>query len=292
VTARSVRHSRRRWRSSLAHSSCAIAHRRGPLPAAPTPRTRPQRAPAVTRRGSRALRAGRTGRHAQMGRSPGEGSQRRAGTPRIVQAGPSSVKGTPRSFLTASQKRSLGPTLERRSLCQPSGPGGEGPAKGLARTHAANLQKKPSSPARSGTRRGGRERYRSVMEVREPCPWSKLSDAHDQVARCRLPRLPRLLISAICICRKFCRIHSRARSSLAVGTGPTGVLSFFARTGRTPVHSRWLSLLTLLDHPVHFANTNICAAICVILPSTILENMHWKMRCNLHQVDKMPSDLR
>jgi hypothetical protein len=32
-----------------------------------------------------------------------------AGTPRIVRAGPSSVKGTRRSFLTAPQKRSSGP---------------------------------------------------------------------------------------------------------------------------------------------------------------------------------------
>ena len=36
-----------------------------------------------------------------------------AGTPRIVRVGSSSVKGTRRSFLTASQKRSSGPTLER-----------------------------------------------------------------------------------------------------------------------------------------------------------------------------------
>jgi len=34
------------------------------------------------------------------------------GTPRIVRVGPSSVKGTRRSFLTASQKRSSGPALE------------------------------------------------------------------------------------------------------------------------------------------------------------------------------------
>jgi hypothetical protein len=52
---------------------------------------------------------------------------------RIVQVGPSSVKGTPRSFLTASQKGSSGPTLERRSLCRPSGPDGEGQARGQAR---------------------------------------------------------------------------------------------------------------------------------------------------------------
>jgi hypothetical protein len=39
----------------------------------------------------------------------------------------------PRSFLTASQKGSSGPTLERRSLCRPSGPDGEGQARGQAR---------------------------------------------------------------------------------------------------------------------------------------------------------------
>ena len=38
-----------------------------------------------------------------------------------------------RSFLTASQKGSSGPTLERRSLCRPSGPDGEGQARGQAR---------------------------------------------------------------------------------------------------------------------------------------------------------------
>jgi hypothetical protein len=40
-----------------------------------------------------------------------------AGTPRIVRGGPSSVKGTRRSFLTTPQKGSSGPALERRSLC-------------------------------------------------------------------------------------------------------------------------------------------------------------------------------
>jgi hypothetical protein len=42
-----------------------------------------------------------------------KGHRHRAGTPRIVRAGPSSVKGTRRSFLTALQKRSSGPALER-----------------------------------------------------------------------------------------------------------------------------------------------------------------------------------
>ena len=57
------------------------------------------------------------------------GPERRA----LSGLGPSSVKGTRRSFLTASQKRSSGPTLERRNLCQPSGPDGEGQARGQAR---------------------------------------------------------------------------------------------------------------------------------------------------------------
>ena len=43
-----------------------------------------------------------------------KGHSHRAGTLRIVRVGPSSVKGTRRSFLTAPQKRSSGPTLERR----------------------------------------------------------------------------------------------------------------------------------------------------------------------------------
>jgi hypothetical protein len=41
--------------------------------------------------------------------------------PLSVRGYPSTVKGTRRSFLTASQKPSSGPALERRSLCTPSG---------------------------------------------------------------------------------------------------------------------------------------------------------------------------
>src|SRR5262245_41293677 len=51
--------------------------------------------------------------------SPGECHSDQAGTPRIVRVGPSSVKGTRRSFLTASQKRSSGPTLERQRPLPP-----------------------------------------------------------------------------------------------------------------------------------------------------------------------------
>ena len=97
------------------------------------PRHRPQPVPAVTPRCC-AIRAG-PGRHARAGCADrrAKGHSHRCGTPRIVRVGPSSVKGTPRSFLTASQKGSSGPTLERRSLCRPSGPDGEGQARGQAR---------------------------------------------------------------------------------------------------------------------------------------------------------------
>ena len=97
------------------------------------PRHRPQPVPAVTPR-CRATRAG-PGRHAraECADRRAKGHSHRDGTPRIVQVGPSSVKGTRRSFLTASQKGSSGPTLERRSLCRPSGPDGKGQARGQAR---------------------------------------------------------------------------------------------------------------------------------------------------------------
>ena len=97
------------------------------------PRHRPQPVPAVTPR-CRATRAepGRQAR-AECADRRTKGHSHRAGTPRIFQVGPSSVKGTRRSFLTASQKGSSGPTLERRSLCRPSGPDGEGQARGQAR---------------------------------------------------------------------------------------------------------------------------------------------------------------
>ena len=80
-------------------SSCAGAHRRGPLPATPTPRTRPQPHPAVTHHGSCVPRASRAGSSRRLHQSPDERSQHRAGTPHILRAGHSSVKGTRRSFL-------------------------------------------------------------------------------------------------------------------------------------------------------------------------------------------------
>ena len=103
-------------------SSRAIAHRRGPLPVAPMPRTPPQHtprrnAPWVMRSASWPGRSSR----ARCANRQAKGHRHRAGTPRIVRVGPSSVKGTRRSFQTASQKRSSGPALERRSLMGDTG---------------------------------------------------------------------------------------------------------------------------------------------------------------------------
>jgi hypothetical protein len=76
----------------------------------------------------------------------------RTETPRIIQVGPSSVKGTRRSIITASQKGSSGPTLERRSLCRPSGPDGEGQTRGQARRRAANLRERTRLPSATQAR--------------------------------------------------------------------------------------------------------------------------------------------
>ena len=125
--------------------SCAGAHRsRAAARRADAPHLAAAH-PAVTRRGSRARELAGPVVSRQVRQSPDERSQRRTGTPRIVRSGPSSVKGTPRSFLTASQKRSWGPTLERRSLCQPSGPDSEGQAKGQARSARRTLTKTKKS---------------------------------------------------------------------------------------------------------------------------------------------------
>jgi hypothetical protein len=123
----------------------AAAFRRALWAEAHQARRLPRTAPPVTGRcGPRRIPlphppAPRPGRqHSRRVRqSPGSVTATGAGTPRIVRAGPSSVKGTRRSFQTAPQKRSSGPTLERRRPT--SGPDGEGQAEGQARRRAANL---------------------------------------------------------------------------------------------------------------------------------------------------------
>ena len=84
----------------------ATAAHRGPVTGRLRSPPYPAAAPAST--------MARPSRSRQVRQSPGRCHSRRAGTPRIVRVGPSSVKGTRRSFLTASQKRSSGPALERR----------------------------------------------------------------------------------------------------------------------------------------------------------------------------------
>jgi hypothetical protein len=80
--------------------------------------------------------------------SPGECHSPRAGTPRIVRTGPSSVKGTRRSFLTAPQKRSSGPTLDPGDLsASPAGLTARARPEARPDRRAANLR---------GRRRGGR----------------------------------------------------------------------------------------------------------------------------------------
>ena len=138
----------------------AAAHR--------APGDRPPAVPAVSRCRARQLH-GQAEASRRVRRSPGECHRHRAGTPRIVRAGPSSVKGTPRSFLTASQKRSSGPALERRSLCQPSGPDGEGQARGQARMRAANLRGQHGETIGSAASLRGRstDDHRGVPEPRQ-----------------------------------------------------------------------------------------------------------------------------
>jgi hypothetical protein len=134
---------------AVAEDGDGLAHRRGPLPAAPMPRTRPQPAPRrnapwVTRSASW---PGGSSRARCAGRRM-KGHRRRAGTPRIVRVGPSSVKGTRRSFLTAPQKRSSGSALEHWRPLPTLGPDGEGP----------------------GQRPGPRGARRTSRPTGDPCP--------------------------------------------------------------------------------------------------------------------------
>ena len=166
----------------------AEALRRDELPrtAAPAP------AAAGPRRHARcrATRAG-PGRHAraECADRRAKGHSHRDGTPRIVQVGPSSVKGTRRSFLTASQKGSSGPTLERRSLCRPSGPDGEGQARGQARNargepKAAQASSEESNLALCFAREGARQHrlWRDSMAT-QAAPEDQRAELADQRRR-------------------------------------------------------------------------------------------------------------
>ena len=122
--------------------------------AAPMPRTSPQHAP---RRNAPWIRAplelpGRS-TCVRCANRQMKGPQAPAGTPRIVRAGPSSVQGTRRSFLTTPQrplrrKHLRDPPWSAGNLCRPCGPGDEGQAGGLPRVRATNLG---GSPQINGT---------------------------------------------------------------------------------------------------------------------------------------------
>ena len=131
------RGSRRCGGGSFRRALRAEALRRDELPrtAAPAPAAAgPRRHAPMPHHTSRARPS-----RADCAHRRAKGHSHRAGTPRIIRVGPSSVKGTRRSFLTASQKRFSGPALERRSLCRPSGPDGEGQARGQARNARGGL---------------------------------------------------------------------------------------------------------------------------------------------------------
>ena len=103
-------------------------------------RHRPQLVPAVTPPSPRHTCRTKPSRSRHLRRSPYEDHSHRPGTPRIIQVGPFSVKGAPRSFLTASQKGSSGPALERRSLMgDPAGLTARARPEARPEARAANL---------------------------------------------------------------------------------------------------------------------------------------------------------
>ena len=96
------------------------------------PRHRPQPVPAVTPPMPHDTSRARPSRSRRVRRSPCERSQPPGRNAAHCPGRPLQRQGHPK-ILTASQKGSSGPTLERRSLCRPSGPDGEGQARGQAR---------------------------------------------------------------------------------------------------------------------------------------------------------------
>jgi hypothetical protein len=135
-------------------SSCAIAHRRGPLPAAPMPRTPPQHAPRrnapwVTRSASWPDRSSRAKCAMSRENVTVSGSERRA------------LSGSAPPASTVLRIPLRGTRLRRAvdpgDLCRPSGPDGEGQAKGQAR-------KSRDEPLSGFRRAGGGVSRRSCMQ--------------------------------------------------------------------------------------------------------------------------------
>jgi hypothetical protein len=143
------------------HRYGAAAFRRALWAEAHQARRLPRTAPQVTGRcGPRRIPlprplAPRPGREPRAGCADRRESVTDPGPERRALSGsaPPASRAPGDRFKTAPQKRSPGPTLERRSLCRPSGPDGEGQAGGQARSA-----------------RGERTHHRSVMALSDwPC---------------------------------------------------------------------------------------------------------------------------
>jgi hypothetical protein len=118
-----------------ARASSAEAHRRGPLPAAPLPRARRSRAPPLRTVG-RAFRASCPGRRATCADRPAKGHSHRAGTPRIVRLGPSSLNGAPRPRCARTRLRRA---VDPGDLCRPAGLTARARPQARPEARAANL---------------------------------------------------------------------------------------------------------------------------------------------------------
>jgi hypothetical protein len=103
------------------------------------PRHRPQPVPAVTPPTPRHTCRTKPSRSRHLRRSPYEDHSHRPGTPRIIQVGPFSVKGTRRSLLTASQKGSSGPPLSAGAFADPAGLTARARPEARPEARAANL---------------------------------------------------------------------------------------------------------------------------------------------------------
>jgi hypothetical protein len=129
--------------SPLRGGSFAASFGRGPYVRggcrARHPRHRPPPVPAATSPEPRG--ASWSGRQAacRCASRREKGQLTGAGTPRIVRVGPSTRKGTRRSFLTASQKASSGPTLARGATADPAGLTARARPEARPRVRAANL---------------------------------------------------------------------------------------------------------------------------------------------------------
>ena len=106
-----------------------------------TPGDRPPAVPAVSRCRARQHHDQAVTRRARCAGSREDVTATRAGTPRIVRVGPSSLNGAshPRCARTRLRR-----AVDPGDLCRPSGPDGEGQATGQAR----NARGEPSTNAR------------------------------------------------------------------------------------------------------------------------------------------------